>query len=481
VTGRIRTVGTEPDRMSPTVSAAVEGSPCPDRSQPRLSRRGFLQASGLAGAGLLVPTAAWAGRPAAEGGTGAPGSGVPDDAPRTGFEERAGASWTTHEEELAFLTAVAASPRVRLDVVGETLDGRPLHLVQLALPGPRNARPSTLVVGSQHGNEPAGRETALAWLRDLAFTTDGLLVEQLRGQTLLFVPSANPDGRARNTRGNAAGVDINRDHMTLSQPESQTIATVMRDLSPHLVLDLHEYGPSVPVLYDDDVLYLWPRNLNVDAQVRDLSRTLAREYIHKGAEAAGWTADEYGLYQVAGNEVTQTAGDEDEGICRNAVGLGHRLGILVESAVSQDVRHGLDELTSTAAVQRRRVASQQQVLADTLRFMREQGDLARHASTTAPDRKTREGAERSAPVYWYGADNDPPTADEQLFPPPSGYRLAAAEAAGLQSLFGLHGIGTRVAGDGSVVVPMAQPAEPVIPLLLDARARRSVTSAEPLD
>ena len=62
---------------------------------------------------------------------------------------------------------------------------------------------------------------------------------------------------------------------------------MLRDLQPHLVLDLHEYGPRVPVLYDDEILYLWPRNLNVDAQVRDLSRTLAREYIGKGAEAAG--------------------------------------------------------------------------------------------------------------------------------------------------------------------------------------------------
>jgi hypothetical protein len=256
---------------------------------------------------------------------------------------------------------------------------------------------------------------------------------------------------------------------------------VLRDLGPHLVLDLHEYGPSVPVLYDDDVLYLWPRNLNVDAQVRDLSRTLAEQYIAKGAVAAGYTADEYGLYKVGQNEVTQTAGDEDEGICRNAVGLRHRLGILVESAVTQDPRHGVEELLEEAAVNRRRVASQRQVLADTLRFMREQGDLARQASASAPQRKAREGAERSAPVYWYGADNDPPTAQEQLFPPPSGYALTPEQAGDVAPLFALHGIGTRVEADGTVVVPMAQAAEPVVPLLLDARARRTVTAGEPLD
>lgn len=450
-------------------------SPASCRPSP-LSRRGFLQVTGLAGLALTAPTA-WAAR--AAGGTGGPGSGVPEGAPRTGFEQRAGASWTTHEEELAFLEAVAASSRVGLAVAGETVQGRPLHLVQLAIPGRQDARPSTLVVGSQHGNEPAGRETALSWLRDLAFTEDELLVEQLKGQTLLFVPSANPDGRAANSRYNADGVDINRDHLALETPEARTIAAVLRDEEPHLVLDLHEYGPSVPVLYDDDVLYLWPRNLNVDAQVRDLSRTLAEQYIAKGATAAGYTADEYGLYKVGPNEITQTAGNEDEGICRNAVGLRHRLGILVESAVTQNPRQSATELVDAAETARRRVASQRQVLADTLRFMREQGDLARYASTTAPDRKAREGADRSAPVYWAGADNDPPTAAEQLFPPPSGYGLTTEQHRELTELFALHAIGTTVAADGTVVVPMGQSAEPVIPLLLDERASRNVTAAAP--
>lgn len=447
-----------------------------------LDRRRFLQASALAGAaGLLVPGHASAARRLSGGGTGLPGSGVPSDAPRTGFEQRAGASWTTHEEELAFLTAVGASRRVRTEVIGSTLEGRPLHLLTVALPGSQSGRPRTMVVGSQHGNEPAGRETALAWLRDLAFTTDPLLLEQLRGQSVLFVPSANPDGRQRNSRGNAAGVDVNRDHLSLTQPESQALAVVLRDLAPHLVLDLHEYGPGTPVVYDDDVLYLWPRNLNVDPQVRDLSRTLAREYIGKGAEAAGYTADEYGLDKLGEQELRQTAGNEDERICRNTVGLRNRLGVLVESAVTANPRQSVDEVLSPAANQRRRVASQRQVLADTLRFMREQGDLAVTAADGAPLRKTREGTERSAPVYFGGADNAPPAPADVLFPPPAGYRLTADQAASSATLLALHGITGRPQDDGGLVVPMGQPAEPVIPLLLDARADYELLAAEPLE
>ena len=445
-------------------------------------RRDFLRASGLAGAVLLSPGARALARPPHVG------AGLAGDMPQTGFEQRNGASWTTHAEELAFLEAVAAaSPRVRLEVIGTTQRGLPLHLVSLGSPGPLPAAaakqsPVTLFICSQHGNEPAGRETGLKLLRDLAFTSDPVLVDQMASSTILVIPTANPDGRAANSRGNANGTDINCDHLNLETPEAQAMATVMRAWSPDLVLDLHEYGPSIPVLYDDDILYLWPRNLNADAQVRDLSRTLAEQYIKKGAEAAGYTADEYGLATVANQTVrvgddnaNQTAGDEDEGICRNAMGLRHSLGILVESAVTANPRQSPQELVDAATLNRRRVASQVQVTSDTLRFMREQGDLAKYASDSSPLRAARS----TAPVYFRGADNDPPTASEMQNPAPVRYDLTAADAAKLQTTFALHEIRT-VESAGGVSVAMAQAARPVIPLLLDGRARRSAANGTPV-
>jgi hypothetical protein len=432
-----------------------------------LDRRRFLQSAGLAGAALVVPR------------TGAL-AGVSASAPKTGFETRSGASWTTHDEELAFLKAVArGSKRVSLEVIGKTAQGRPLHLVSVGAPTPRGTgRPTAMFVGSQHGNEPAGRETSLQLLRDLAFTTDAVLVRQLQAQSVLVVPSGNPDGREADIRENSVGVDINRDHLALTQPESQAIHAVLRDLRPDVVLDLHEYGPSVPVLYDDEILYLWPRNLNVDPAVRDLSRTLAEEYIAKGARASGYTADEYGLLKAGPQELYQTAGNEDEGICRNAVGLRHHLGILVESAATADPSNGPGE-ASTAVAQTRRVASQTQVTRDTLRFMREQGAIARHVSETAPRRKAEEGRRRDVPVYFGGADNDPPEEAQVLFPPPSAYLLTAEQAREHAEQLRLHGIVARRVGK-DVRIEMGQPAEPVIPLLFDTRGSRHVAEGRPV-
>jgi hypothetical protein len=407
------------------------------------------------------------------------------DVPRTGFEQRDGASFTTHDEELAFLAAVAAgSPRVRVTEIGRTKQRRPLQLVELGAPAPAGlaaaqSRPTALMVCSQHGNEPAGREACLQLLRDLAFTADPALVGLLERTTFLFVPSANPDGRAENTRENSDGVDVNRDHLALDTPEARAVAGVVRDWRPDVVVDLHEYGPSMPVLYDDSVLWLWPRNLNTDEQVHDLAVELGRKYLVPAANAAGYTTDEYGQYEVADNDVQQTAGDGDEGIARNAMGLRHALGILVETRVDADVRQSPTEPALTAEVARRRVASHVAVLGGLVRFMNERGADAARVTAGAAERKAGEGAARSAPVYFGGADNEEPAPEQVVTPPPCGYGLTPQQLAELGPRLDLHGIFAFQDG-GRTIVPLGQAAEPLIALLLDDRGARNVVSATAL-
>ena len=423
------------------------------------------------------------------------GAAVPSPAapapPKTGFERSGGESWTSHEDELKFLESVeAGSDRVRITTIGRTAEKRPLHLVTLGAPGPRSAaearrQPTVLFICSQHGNEPAGREACLRWLRDLAFTKNPALVEQLRKQTVLFIPTANPDGRAHNSRENGTE-DINRDHIDLSSPEAQAIARVVRAWKPDSTVDLHEYGPPVPGLYDDELLYLWPRNLNVDPQVHAAAKTLALEYVRKGAEARGERAGEYGRYRIAGDyHVTQSAGDEDDGIARNAFGLRHSAGLLLETRVEQLVESPGNPLS--AALMNRRVATHYSAVSDTLLFMREQGPAVSFINTNAALRKTREGANRSAPVYFNGQDDDGTLdgsgeAESTSFadPPPCGYRLTDAETKVAGLAMRLHGIKTKDRASGAFV-SMAQAAEPVIPLLLDARASRHAVEAKPLN
>ena len=99
-------------------------------------------------------------------------------------------------------------------------------------------RPTVLLVGQQHGDEPAGSEGLLVIARELA---QGLLQPLLGRINVIIVPRANPDGEAAGIRATAGGLDMNRDHLLLNTPEVQALAALARDYRPTVVVDAHEY------------------------------------------------------------------------------------------------------------------------------------------------------------------------------------------------------------------------------------------------
>jgi protein MpaA len=82
-------------------------------------------------------------------------------------------------------------------IIGHSVDGRPLVVHRV---GPSAAPRKVLVVGCIHGNECAG----------VAVTRALRSAKPPPGVQLLLIDRANPDGSAAGTRGNAHGVDLNR-------------------------------------------------------------------------------------------------------------------------------------------------------------------------------------------------------------------------------------------------------------------------------
>ncbi|GHH61552.1 carboxypeptidase [Lentzea cavernae] len=362
--------------------------------------------------------------------------------PRTGFELTG--KWTTETEEQAYLRATG----LPVTQIGTTTQGRPVQLVRV---GTRTARTVVLFICSQHGDEPAGREACLIRMRSLPRSSD---------VTYLFVPNANPDGRAADTRGNSAGIDINRDHLLLRTAEARAMAAVIRDWQPDVIHDLHEFGPSEPY-YVKDVLWLWPRNLNVAPGVHDLSETLSRSYVRPSVEAAGRTSGVYGIYvdPVTGEPVRQVAGDGQERILRNTGGLKHGMGLLVETNVD-----------NTPAF---RVDSHLLALDGTQSFVR-----ANRSAIEAANAASR--AVRTGPIYFGGADNQAPDPSDVVATPPCGYVLTGAQYVEVQDELALHGVKSQYLRGGDRIVPLKQEGRALVPLLLDARADGPLTTGRPV-
>ncbi len=136
--------------------------------------------------------------------------------------------------------APAQAPPER--VIGRSVEGRPIRALRIGSP---RARVKLLVVGSVHGNEPAGK-AVVARLRR---------TRPPRGTAIWLIEDANPDGAAANARHNAHGVDLNRNFPyrwqpqdgvyesgpgPASEPETQAIQRFVERVRPRVTLWYHQ-------------------------------------------------------------------------------------------------------------------------------------------------------------------------------------------------------------------------------------------------
>jgi hypothetical protein len=144
----------------------------------------------------------------------------------------------TADGTLAGVSATgAASERLLL---GRSVQGRPIWAYRTGNP---DAARVVVVLGQMHGDEPAGVVTARSVLRR---TGDSARAD------VWVVPTMNPDGRARGSRYNANGVDLNRNWPTnwepsstagsgpVSEPETQAMIRFLKLVEPTFVASMHQ-------------------------------------------------------------------------------------------------------------------------------------------------------------------------------------------------------------------------------------------------
>lgn len=204
-----------------------------------------------------------------------------------------GSHYTRHDRLVAYFNELArVSDRVRVEVIGQSYEQRPLLLVTItsprnnarsaqiaaqrqalvdpAQPLPGDDAPSVVWLGySVHGNETSSGEAAMLTAYYLAANQDAETARWLENAVVVIDPAQNPDGRDRagnwhnawgsrppsadpadrehvepfpTGRVNHYFTDLNRDWLALAQADSWPKVAQFHRWYPNIQIDFHEMG-----------------------------------------------------------------------------------------------------------------------------------------------------------------------------------------------------------------------------------------------
>jgi len=141
---------------------------------------------------------------------------------------------------------VAPTPPPRTTTLGTSVQGRPIVMTTF---GPTAGRP-VLIIGGIHGSEPTSEYVARQLVAHLTANPRDAK------RTVAIIANANPDGLLKKSRGNANGVDVNRNFpaknwkavrnrltnngpAASSEPESRAIQQAINALNPDRIVSIH--------------------------------------------------------------------------------------------------------------------------------------------------------------------------------------------------------------------------------------------------
>jgi hypothetical protein len=157
--------------------------------------------------------------------------------PASGGEAVDFATWWPYgdADHLALLDDLAQLDSVRIEEIGKTSRGRPLHAVVIG----DGRSPTLAVVSGFHGGEPSALWAADALLR-LAASPAGA---ELRGTiTLVAVPLVNRDAVVEGLdRRNADGLNLWLDAEARTAPEVSATDDFLADMRPQALVDIHSW------------------------------------------------------------------------------------------------------------------------------------------------------------------------------------------------------------------------------------------------
>jgi hypothetical protein len=222
--------------------------------------------------------------------------------------------------------------RIERIEAGRSQQGTPL--VALRFSRGSAPRPAVVLIGGQHGDEPAGTEALLVIAQQLA---RGELAAVLDHVDVLLLPRANPDGAELMSRVSAGGVDINRDHLLLRTPEAQAVNALLQRQRPVVVADLHEhtvvgrYLEKFNAVQRHDMLLQYATVASLPPGLTQASEDWFRQPVIAALTAEGHRSEWYYTNPTTPGNLRLSMGGVQPDTGRNVSGLKHAVTLLLET------------------------------------------------------------------------------------------------------------------------------------------------------
>jgi hypothetical protein len=152
-------------------------------------------------------------------------------------------SYTTYKDLTDYIYQLDKSSDIlKVETIGQTVQGRNIYAMKFSSSvfGKDPSKIKVLFFAQQHGNERSGKEGALLLAQELVKAENRYLFDKI---DLAIIPQINVDGSELNKRLNGNGMDLNRNHLTLTEPEVIALHNFFDKYLFDVTMDVHEYYP----------------------------------------------------------------------------------------------------------------------------------------------------------------------------------------------------------------------------------------------
>jgi hypothetical protein len=198
---------------------------------------------------------------------------------------------TSYDELSNFVYALdQLSDWLNVEIIGKSVENRNLYVMKFSNSefGKDKSKIRVLIFAQQHGNEQSGKEGALLLARELLKPENKYLFDKI---DFALVPQMNPDGSEKNKRRNGNDLDLNRNHLILTEPETIALHKLFDKFLFEVTMDVHEYSPygeeweKYGYMKNLDVTVGAMTNINISEDLRKFSYEnylpYAFNFIHK--------------------------------------------------------------------------------------------------------------------------------------------------------------------------------------------------------